>query len=160
MTSLFAEYGPKAIAELQRRGWTKGDLVEEAVPNPAFDWEDPKKRLLDPYIPISYEDGAVCLLGCLGAAYYGDPRKGEDSDGNGYDDMLRHLAGVINPDWETELSDYKEFDFETSQFKDTFKRKWSTPGEVIVEFNDERAADLSEVISKLQAATATAVAGG
>lgn len=162
MTNLFAEYGPKAIAELQRRGWAQGALAKETDDNPEFDWDkwpDRNANLGIPmHITVPVEDCRVCALGALGAAYYGDPRKGEDKDGAGYDDMVRHLANTILPGWEEETYAPEEWDLHTDTDTRTPIRRWNGPASVVVGYNDEEATSVEDVIEKLTAAIEAAAA--
>ena len=115
MTDLIsiAELAAKTRDEIKTRGWTRYSVHDD-------------------------ETGNVCALGGCGAAFYGDPEMGYESDGNGYDTFLTTIADRVNPGWRTQKYVYS--DGTVGDFL-----KFSDPGEAIYLWNDN--ATETEVIA-------------
>lgn len=75
--------------EIERRGWQRGGLVSlVGVPRLLSDMRD--EGTAD-----AIKDCAVCALGGMAAAYFGNPLRGYDADGNGYDSFIVAVAAEI-----------------------------------------------------------------
>lgn len=120
-----AELAAKAAAEIERRGWVRGDLTYYGdlppeiryddykpddweldpehgvlVGKPGTDWEDWELTDLSTS-PAALDQCKVCALGGMRAAFDGSPDLGMARDGNGYDMFVRAVADAIEPGWET-----------------------------------------------------------
>ena len=115
MTDLIsiAELAAKTRDEIKTRGWTT-------------------KMLHDVHT------GNVCAVGGCGAAFYGDPTMGYDSDGNGYDTFLTTVADRVNPGWREEMYVYS--DGRVSEMS-----RFTFPWEAVYTWNDN--ASEAEVIA-------------
>lgn len=117
-----AQLAAKTADEIQKRGLTHGELVAE------LDWNDGSPPRED-----QLQICKVCSIGGMAAAYYGDPTKGYDEDGNGYDSFANAVATRLLPKWRG--SGY-----------------YDTPMEVIYSWNDGRAkTDFAEDPTKTTA---------
>jgi hypothetical protein len=113
-----AELAAKTANEIRTRGWATGQLIDE-------------------------ETGAVCAVGGCGAAFYGDPGKGYDEDGNGYDTFLTTVANAVKPGWRKE----KWLDYDDNV---TNEPMYDGPYEVIYSWNDHATeAEVLALFDKL-----------
>lgn len=124
MTDLdLAALAEKAADEIDRRGWATGDLHVTPDLPPEERWLNYDPDLWHPSgsihlgctdfwgktpmtewptlepSPAFYQNGAVCALGGMRAAFDGKPTEGQTPDGNGYDTFVREFADWLEPEW-------------------------------------------------------------
>lgn len=157
-------YAGKAAAEIERRGWLRGEYAQTEVPNP--EWKEKEyyaqfheggaKYDVPDLVEIPIEDCKVCLLGGLAAAFLGDPRKGGRGDGNGYDNLVVELADHIRPGWQDETMESYMTGEKINKWKPAYQTD-DSPAEllafgargVVTSWNDEEADGVEEVLAKL-----------
>lgn len=148
-----------AADEIERRGWTTGTL---ALTEEYQDGEEVE-------IPIA--DCKVCLLGGLGAAYFGDPERGEDYADAEYANHITKLADLIRPGWDAETVVGQEWNDFRREYQGVPIPKYRRriidigtgigsyipdPFEALYTWNDEDVDDADTVLDTLRAiATST-----
>lgn len=125
MTTLLEQYGPKMLAELQRRGWARGEYAATIE----YTWNEEYEDEEVVHVPV--EDCKVCLAGAAGAAYFGNPNLGVSLDHPEYTQLLDELADKIRPGWREEMHE---------NYNDEVVPRWRRSRVVVTTWNDEEAS--------------------
>lgn len=81
------EQAKNTLDQLKRVGWTRGTLYS------ASQAQDEG---------VAPTECRMCVLGAAATVFYGNPNRGYDFDGNGYDKFVAALADELHPGWRTD----------------------------------------------------------